>query len=204
MTMKFLFILSFALLTYSATAQKQYRATYRDTIFLLFMPGSFQFDQLKEKGMDDKAIAEVNAQLMAKFASSKTHSSMLRKIRAKGDSTLIVFDKSSRTGNLTVNMPDSMLLLGTTMYVGDSVGKGFLKTTGKERSFNPTGSSKKVLGYTCKEYLSTDSTLRIWVAENMPASLNPGVRVGKMKGAIMAFELMSGSMFTKCEMIKLE
>jgi hypothetical protein len=204
--MKLLLISAFVLFTSSVIAQKQYRATYRDTTSMLFLPGNLQFDQLKEKGLDDDAVKTLSSQLMAQLTKIPMQGSQLRKVRTRGDSTIIVFDKKTRTGNLTVHMPDSMLLIKSRVYMSDSLGKGFSKTPDepKERSFRLTGSSKKILNYTCNEYQSTDSTVRIWVAENMPTSINPGIRVGNTKGAVLAFELMSGSLFTKCELIKLE
>jgi hypothetical protein len=204
--MKLLFIAALILFTQSAIAQKKYRATYRDTTFMLFIPGNLTFDQLKEKGLDDDAVSDLSKQLMAKLASTKMYDSQLRKVRTTVDSTIIVFDKTSRRGTLTIQMPDSMLLVNGRVYMSDSLRKGFSKTAElqKERSFRATGASKKILKYACNEYLSTDSTLRIWVAENMPTSINPGIRVGKTKGAVLAFELMSGTLFTKCEIIKLD
>jgi len=53
------------------------------------------------------------------------------------------------------------------------------------------------MNYKCQEYISTDSTCRIWVTTELPDYLNPGIRKGNIKGAVLGFELKENVSITK-------
>jgi hypothetical protein len=53
-------------------------------------------------------------------------------------------------------------------------------------------------------YTSTDSTCRIWAAEDLPEYINPGIWRGNIKGAIIAYDLKLTGRGIYAEIVKIE
>jgi hypothetical protein len=101
---------------------------------------------------------------------------------------------------------DSLLLRNGELYIDSASKTGFSSApvSTSKSNFQLTGKTKTILNYGCKEYFSTDSACRIWVTEDLPSSINPGVRLVTIKGAVLGFELRQQESLLKSYAIKIE
>jgi hypothetical protein len=199
-----IFIL-FLLVAVSVSAQKQYYCVYRDEIPAL-IPDSV-FNSMKADTQNRNMQAILVSQLLAQLSKQKNNKLQERTVTANQDSTVITFDRRTIEGDHNdANDPGSILLKKGELYEEAPAGNGFSKTpvTVPAKSFLPAGTTKRILLHSCKEYFSTDSTCRIWIAEDLPSYINPGIRTGNMKGAVLAFEIKTASFFLKSEIIKIQ
>jgi hypothetical protein len=72
------------------------------------------------------------------------------------------------------------------------------------RIFEKSLESKIILNHRCTVYASTDSSCRIWVAEDLPGYINPGIWIGNIKGAVIAYELKQKGQSIHAEIVKIE
>jgi hypothetical protein len=76
-----------------------------------------------------------------------------------------------------------------------------------KRAYRGTGKKLFILNYQCDEFISTDSTVRIWVSTELPEYINPGARTNNVKGAVLGFQLIQRGIITtttKAMLVKLQ
>jgi hypothetical protein len=72
-----------------------------------------------------------------------------------------------------------------------------------KKEFVVTGKKESILSYECEEYVSTDSTCYIWVSAKLPDYINPGIRKGNVRGAVLGFDLKGQIYSTRCVLSKI-
>ena len=161
----------------------------------------------QDQRIPDTLASQLGKALFEQLSNEKLYLTQERKIRANNQFTIIVFDRFTKEGRLKVeDQPDSMLLKNGELYLDAPTKNVFSNTPVNfpKKIFQQTGNTRKILNHLCKEYLSTDSTCRIWVTEALPSYINPGVRIGNIKGAVLAYEEKRESLLLKSEAIKIE
>jgi len=189
----------------AAICQKQYRCEYSDSVII---NSSDSLAHAFKKSIDlDEAINEdVLQQMVLQLMKTPLWMHQKRIIRASPDGTIISIDRSSREGKLNMGTFDSCLYKDDDLYLESSNAKGFSDKpmSGKRKEFIATGKTKEILKYVCKEYVSSDSTTFIWVSDALPQFINPGIRTGNIKGAVLGFILKTELVTTKCMIAKIE
>lgn len=204
--MKLLFLLFFSGYSLMACSQRKYNCEYKEMI-LFPMPDSMlkSFrEQIEEQGIP----AEVAAQLAGQLNLPGLLTSCWRKVNAGPDSTFILVTRNNENdGNVKLSIPDTKLLFRKgEIYLYNSDKKEFLMDTvlSVRRIFEKSLESKIILNHRCTVYASTDSSCRIWVAEDLPGYINPGIWIGNTKGAVIAFELKQKGQSIHAEIVKIE
>jgi GLPGLI family protein len=178
--------LSFAIITNS---QKSYHCEYKESVHFP-MPDSVARQmraQFEEKGFG--AMAD---QIIAQLKTNGIEKEYFRIVDARTDSTFILIKQGEEEGNVKMNMKEQHLLFtkGKMFRYDDSTASWKLPPDDKQvKEFKKTNNTKKILSYDCVVYISTDSTTRAWVTTQLPSYLNPGIRMGAIPGAILAFEI---------------
>jgi hypothetical protein len=192
--------------TMNSYAQKKYHCEYKETI-LFAMPDS-GFKSLMEQ-MEEQGLPRENAeQIVKQLSFPGILTSCLRKIDASPDSTFILVTRNNENdGNAKLNIPDKKLLFRKgEIYLYDFDKREFLADTAfsARRIFEKNQESKIILNHRCTVYTSTDSSCRIWVAEDLPEYINPGIWTGDIKGAVIAYELKQKGQKIHAEITKME
>jgi hypothetical protein len=131
---------------------------------------------MKEKNAPDAVITAV----LLKLSSGPVADVTKRTVIANDDSTMIVIESPDASQRI--------LLKKDEIYIPDGNGSDTMVTT-PHKIFKPTGKRPELFNYTCMEYISTDSTCTIWVAEDLPNCINPGIRVKNINGAVLFSEI---------------
>ncbi len=200
--MRIILLILFTLVSFNIIGQKQFYCIYRDTTRLLENDSLQNGVRLNmaERGLPPQVIDQLMIQLL-----NDSYKKQNRIVIAKPDCTIIYFERSSIEGSLNGNNQiDSFLLKNGEIYLEE---KGIFSQSplsNPGRIYHPTGNKKKILDYNCFEYFSTDSTVRVWLCPELPSNINPGVRVGKLSGAILAYESYIVPFNIKSEIIRLE
>ena len=181
-------------------AQKKYVCEFADTM-TMNLPDSVlrQMSNIStQQGIE--LTPEMMEQIFAQIRAAKLAMYQLRIVRAEKDQTIISIDRSSRSGNLTMETFDSILYKNDEIFQDSASASGFsqLPVATSRKDFFLTGNSKVIMNYKCNEYKSADSTCYIWVTTELPDYINPGIRKGKIKGAVLGFELKANASITKC------
>lgn len=144
--------------------------------------------------------SDIIEQIFTQLKSQALSMHQLRTVIATKDRTIVKVDRSSRAGNTIHETFDSLLYKADEIYMDSSSVSGFatqpIQLARKE--FRATGNRKSIMKYNCSEYVSTDSTCYIWVTTDLPDSINPGIRKGAIKGAVLGFQLKTQFYITKC------
>jgi len=202
-TIPFFAILLFCNL--AAVCQKQYHCEYSDTI-IINTSDSLAHAFKKSIDLDETITEDVAQLLVSQLMKTPLWMNQKRIVRASLNRTIISIDRSSREGKLNIETFDSCLYKDDELYLESSNAKGFSDQamTGKRKEFIATGKTKEILKYVCKEYVSSDSTTFIWVSDALPQFINPGIRTGNIKGAVLGFILNTELVTTKCMIAKIE
>jgi hypothetical protein len=180
-------------------SQKQYICEYSDTTTTI-LPDSVFARMLTSSRPDIEIPPEVMQQYLSQMKEKALFMAQQRIVKACIEKTIISIDRSSRSGNLTLETFDSLLYKSDEIFMESASPTGFsdhpIGIPRKE--FLSTGNTMLILDYKCNEYLSTDSTCRIWIAKELPDYINPGIRKGNINGAVLGFELQGNVTKTKC------
>ena len=189
----------------AAVCQKQYRCEYSDTI-IINTSDSLAHAFKKSIDLDETINEDVAQQLVSQLMKTPLWMNQKRIVRASLNGTNISIDRSSKEGKLNIETFDSCFYKDDELYLDSPTSKGFSDQpmTAKRKEFIATGKTKEILAYLCKEYVSTDSTAFIWVSDALPQYINPGIRTGKIKGAVLGFILKAEIVTTKCMIAKIE
>ena len=189
--------------SFTLKAQKKYICEYADTTTTI-LPDSIWAEMLASSRPDIEIPTEVLQQFISQMKEKPIFMAQRRIVNAGFDKTVISIDRSSRNGKLTTETFDSLFYKDDEIFMDSSSASGFSSSPINipRKEFLATGSIRIILNYKCNEYVSTDSTCRIWVSTELPDYLNPGIRKGTIKGAVLGFELKSNATFTKCILIR--
>jgi len=196
---KYIFTLLLLFGNFALSAQKKYICEYSDTSTTI-LPDSILVEMLTSSRPDIEIPPEVMQQFLSQMKAKAIFAAQQRIVEAANDKTIISIERSTRSGNLTMETFDSALYKNDELFLDSASSSGFAShpVNIPRKDFFSTGNTREILNYKCDEYLSTDSTCRIWVTEELPDYLNPGIRKGKVKGAVLGFELKANVYFTKC------
>ena len=150
-------------------------------------------------------------QLLQQIAKHDISAGLARIIEAHSDSTFILTTNKEEgnepQGGVKMNMRDTKYLYcKDKVYRFDSATTQFKQDTtfSKFRTFNTDGSRKIIMSHSCICYASTDGFCRIWVSEDLPVYINPGVSIESIKGAILAFEIKNKGSRIESEIARIE
>jgi hypothetical protein len=192
-----LFIITFVF--FDAGAQPAWQCLYSDSTMVVLQGETLSrmkermATEMQEKGFPVEAIDT----LLKEFKVAPAYfTAGERYVVANVDSTLITTESSD-------NRVEKLLLKGDDIYIRTGSGNydSLLKTARK--NFKLSGRQHRLLDHDCKEYVSSDSTVVIWVAEDLPSWINPGVRTGGIKGAVLYYELKKSGFVLMCRITKL-
>ena len=209
--------LLFVFLIISSNAQQKYRCEFFDSTITV-IPESLFRDIASRNNLSSKQIKQFLEQQKARPA----YRYQLRLVRAAVDQTIISLDKRSIRGNhiiqvgkFTLKPVDSMLYkdFDSILYNNDEIfiaaptSSGFSEKPWdrRKREYRGTGKKILILGYQCDEFINIDSTFYMWVTEELPAYVNPGIRTNNVKGAVLGFKYIEKTgTTTKSMLVKLE
>lgn len=176
--------------------QKVYRCDYEETA-RLDMPDSSRVqmqnglrDQFLTQGLDSAIAAKFMEELAKQLPLNDLSKKYIREVLAKPDSTLVFVPGGDGGGAFRFNTEEQRLLLtkGRFYQYDFASGEWLPDEQDAPKSFVKSGRTQQILGYNCEEYASTDSSTMVWVTSALPAYINPGIRMGTIPGAILAFE----------------
>ena len=179
-------------------AQKKYVCEFSDTTRTI-LPDSIFAQLLTSSRSDIEIPPEVMQQFLSQMKEKPLFMAQQRIVNAGIDKTIIIIDRSSRGGNFISETFDSVLYKNDELFPDSTSASGFsvLPISIPRKDFLSTVNTKVIMNYKCQEYISTDSTCRIWITTELPDYLNPGIRKGNIKGAVLGFELKENVSITK-------
>ena len=214
---KLILFLLFVFLIIDSNAQQKYRCEFFDTTISI-IPESLVRDFASQNNLSSKQIRQFLEQQKARPA----YRYQLRVVRAAADQTIISLDKRSIRGNhivqvgkFTLQPIDSMLYknFDSILYKNDEIFHEAPTLSGfsekpwdrRKRDYRGTGKKLSILGYQCDEFINIDSTFYMWVTEELPVYVNPGIRTNNVKGAVLGFKYIEKTgTTTKSMLVKLE
>ena len=202
--MKKLFLLFLFLLNVSlSNAQKKYRCEFAETITSV-MPDSVFRNLASKSNLSAGAIEQFLKQQKA----NPDFKRLRLTVRAEKDQTIINVDTLPEKGSLRKRF-DSLLYRNDEIFSSALTASGFSDKpyARPKRAYRGTGKKLSILNYQCDEFISTDSTVYIWVSTELPEYINPGARTNNVKGAVLGFQLIQRGMITtttKAILVKLQ
>src|SRR6187200_1530022 len=195
---KYVMMSLFLLAGLTNLAQKKYVCEFSDTTRTI-LPDSIFAQLLTSSRSDIEIPPEVMQQFLSQMKEKPLFMAQQRIVNAGIDKTIIIIDRSSRGGNFISETFDSVLYKNDELFPDSTSASGFsvLPISIPRKDFLSTVNTKVIMNYKCQEYISTDSTCRIWVTRELPDYLNPGIRKGNIKGAVLGFELKENVSVTK-------
>jgi len=195
---KYVMMSLFLLAGLTNLAQKKYVCEFSDTTRTI-LPDSIFAQLLTSSRSDIEIPPEVMQQFLSQMKEKPLFMAQQRIVNAGIDKTIIIIDRSSRGGNFISETFDSVLYKNDELFPDSTSASGFsvLPISIPRKDFLSTVNTKVIMNYKCQEYISTDSTCRIWVTTELPDYLNPGIRKGNIKGAVLGFELKENVSITK-------
>jgi hypothetical protein len=184
-------LLTCVLLTASLfeSTQKKYQCEYKETIYMTIPNDALEKlrSGFEAQGLPASMLKEFMDQFRAQMMSSTSH----RIVAAAADTTFITIKQGKeQTGTFKLSISDQkVMLVKGELYVMDSLGKKYTKSTSEMRKFNPANEQKIILGHTCKKYRSEDSTVIAWITPDLPSYINPGIGIRGVNGAVLGYEI---------------
>ena len=214
---KLILFLLFVCHTIGSNAQQKYRCEFFDTTITV-IPETLFRDIASRNNLSSKQIKQFLEQQKVRPA----YRYQLRIVRAAEDQTIISLDKRSIRGNhiiqvgkFTLQPVDSMMYkdFDSILYKNDEIfivaptlsGFSDKPWDRRKREYRGTGKKLSILNYQCDEFINIDSTFYMWVTEELPAYVNPGIRTNNVKGAVLGFKYIEKTgTTTKSMLVKLE
>ena len=202
--MRKLFLLFLFLLNVSVSnAQKKYRCEFAETITSV-MPDSVFRNLASKNNLSAKEIEQFLEQQKA----NPDFKRLRLIVRAEKDQTIINVDTLPEKGSFRKRF-DSLLYRNDEIFNSALTLSGFSDKPNArpKRAYRGTGKKLSILNYQCDEFISTDSTVRIWVSTELPEYINPGARTNNVKGAVLGFQLIQRGIITtttKAMLVKLQ
>lgn len=183
--MKTIFFLLIMAALFDSKAQ-QFEAVYKSSFMLpdslINVPNLAA--EAKRNHMDSNLMRQLFNEMLAEEFSTR----LQRKVRVNKDTTFIemVPNRSSSFLKIKVNHKNTVLFKGDFLEK-DSKGKFYPKKMPAEEMVK-TNLSEKILNYPCVIYVNKSKTLKIWLAKELPTSLNPGINgLAHLDGAVLKF-----------------
>ena len=200
---KLILIFSLLLSVIISNAQKKYRCEFAETITSV-MPDSV-FRNLASK---NNLSAEEIEQFLEQQKANPDFKRLRLTVRAEKDQTIINVDTLPEKGSLRKRF-DSLLYRNDEIFNSALTLSGFSDKPNSrpKRAYRGTGKKLSILNYQCDEFISTDSTVYIWVSTELPEYINPGARTNNVKGAVLGFQLIQRGIITtttKAILVKLQ
>jgi hypothetical protein len=200
---KLILLFSFLLSVVPSNAQKKYRCEFAEIITSV-MPDSVFRNLASKNNLSAKEIEEFIEQQKANPDFKRVRLT----VRAEKDQTIINVDTLPEKGSFRKRF-DSLLYKNDEIFNSALTLSGFSdKPYGRpKRAYRGTGKKLSILNYQCDEFISTDSTVRIWVSTELPEYINPGARTNNVKGAVLGFQLIQRGIITtttKAMLVKLQ
>ena len=183
-------------------AQQKYRCAFRETTISAIPDSLFRFLAAKGTNLSSQQIEEFLEQQRTNPVSGYN----LKIVLAGKDQTIVSTEIYSLKGSDTIKTRDSFLYKNGEIFNSAQSPNGFSDKPWDypKKIFEKTGGKDIILNYQCEEYMSTDSTCFIWVTDQLPAYINPGVRTNNVKGAVLGFRLIRQITDIRSIMVKLE
>lgn len=199
----FIFLFFFAL-SGSLKSQQIFQCLFTDS--LGFADYDIQIAMLKksliEKGLTDEMTDAYIAKAFPDINSFWVTTE--RNVSSYPDSAIIILDyttlKSANPGAFT-----QLLIPYTKLKIAENTLYRFNANTGlymdspvpdSDCLFDSIGEVKTILGYSCTAYTSKNGTKKIWVTNDLPSTINSGITVKNVKGAVLRFEIVNGNALT--------
>lgn len=200
---KLLVLFPFLLNVSISSAQKKFRCEFAETITSV-MPDSVFRNLASKKNLSAEAIEQFLEQQKA----NPDFKRLRLIVRAEKDQTIINVDTLPVKGSFRKRF-DSLLYRNDEIFNSALTLSGFSdKPYGRpKRAYRGTGKKLSILNYQCDEFMSTDSTVYIWVTTELPEYINPGARTNNVKGAVLGFQLIQRGIITtttKAMLVKLQ
>jgi hypothetical protein len=208
--MRLLVLLLFSAFSLIAAGQRKYHCEYKETVSFP-MPDSISKSvrkQIEDQGFSSKIADQLVQQMNLQGLSAD----YVRIVEARADSTFILATNKvdqEEESDIKINMPDAKYLYKKgKVYVFDTLKRQWVISVmwSGSKTFNANDDKRLIMGHSCTCYASTDSTLKIWVAKDLPGYVNPGLSIGQIKGAVLGYELNNRDKNNtiKSEMTKIE
>ena len=191
--MRKLFLLFPFLLNVSiSTAQKKYSCEFTETITSV-MPDSVFRNFASKNNLSAREIDHFLEQQKA----NPDFKRLRLTVRAEKDQTIINVDTLPEKGSFRKRF-DSLLYRNDEIFNSALTLSGFSDKANvrPKRTYRGTGKKLSILNYQCEEFISTDSTVYLWVSTELPDYVNPGARTNNVKGAVLGFQLIQRGMIT--------
>jgi hypothetical protein len=183
-------------------AQQKYRCAFRETTVSTIPDSLFRFLAAKGTNLSSEEVGKFLEQQRTDPVSWYN----LKIVIAGKDQTYVSRDIYSVSGKDTIKTRDSFLYKNDEIYNSARSRTGFSDKPWDypKKIFKSTGGKDTIMNYQCEGYISTDSTCFIWVTDELPDYINPGIRKSNVKGAVLAFRLIRPETDTKSIMVKLD
>ena len=200
---KFFLLFLFLVNDSISNAQKKYRCEFAETITSV-MPDSVFRNLASKNNLSAKEIEQFLEQQKA----NPDFKRLRLTVRAEKDQTIINVDTLPEKGSFRKRF-DSLLYRNDDIFNSALTLSGFSDKPNArpKRAYRGTGKKLSILNYQCDEFISTDSTVRIWVSTELPEYINPGARTNNVKGAVLGFQLIQRGIITtttKAMLVKLQ
>jgi hypothetical protein len=200
---KLILLFSFLLSVVPSNAQKKYRCEFAETITSVMQDSVFR-NLATKNNLSAKEIEEFLEQQKANPDFKRVRLT----VRAEKDQTIINVDTLPEKGSFRKRF-DSLLYMNDEIFNSALTLSGFSDKPNArpKRAYRGTGKKLSILNYQCDEFISTDSTVRIWVSTELPEYINPGARTNNVKGAVLGFQLIQRGIITtttKAMLVKLQ
>ena len=200
---KLILVFSILLSVIISNAQKKYKCEFAETITSV-MPDSVFRNLASKNNLSAKEIEQFLDQQKA----NPDFKRLRLTVRAEKDRTIINVDTLPEKGSFRKRF-DSLLYRNDEIFNSALTLSGFSDKPNvrPKRTYRGTGKKLSILNYQCDEFISTDSTVYIWVSTQLPDYINPGARTNNVKGAVLGFQLTQRGIITtttKAMLVKLQ
>jgi hypothetical protein len=194
------------ILSVNCLGQSKYVCHYVDSAGILSYEK--QIEAIRKSLTEQQLPNEITESYIEKIFPNKQMFTLVkgREVLAEQDSTLITLNYSS-SGNVKIYMPSNKLMVKNGMlYRYSEPEDSFYLSDIPDSSqiFKPTNSYVYILNYKCEEFVSADSTYKIWITNELPSCINPGLGIKNISGAVLGFEAKINNSYTKSRLSSIE
>lgn len=204
-----IFIVTLMMVAVSATSQPHYICKYNDSIGILDYEK--QIESMKAPLMENGMSLDIFDTYISKYFPDKNAFLVTseRDVVVYKDSSIIDLRyNSNKSFHISFELPSSRLKVERgKLFRYSQSNSAYIESIVSDSSvtfFQLTSKRKIILGYTCLEYINLDGSVVIWVCDDLPSVINPGISVKNVKGAVLAFEARNGNGVTKSCISKIE
>ena len=179
-----------AVLTLATHAQKMYVATYSQSVKARLSGATMKSGQ--DADSSEKEIKKMIFEFVLKDQEVEIQfldSVIVYKDSALVISILIKTDENDNGFRISTNAEKShKVWKGGRFYNIQKNGSKRMQPEDSYFEVFPTENKLVILGYPTIEYRSKDEKTKVWIAKSLPSSINPGIGIQKVKGAVLKYE----------------